>query len=112
MLPNNPSQVNPAQWNSVIRGLYGVHILQTWEWGKVKSQFGWQPNFLLWFQEDDLYTLSTNHFPSKLYKKQLVAAALTLQRNIRIGGFSNKMGVIYVPKGPLLDWILFCVTTC
>jgi peptidoglycan pentaglycine glycine transferase (the first glycine) len=104
MLPNNPSQVNPAQWNSVITGLYGVHILQTWEWGKVKSQFGWQTNFLLWFQEDDLYTLSTNHFPSKLSKKQLVAAALTLQRNIRIGGFSNKMGVIYVPKGPLLDW--------
>jgi lipid II:glycine glycyltransferase (peptidoglycan interpeptide bridge formation enzyme) len=33
-----------------------------------------------------------------------VAAALTLQRNIVIGGFSHRIGIIYVPKGPLLDW--------
>jgi len=104
MLPNYPPQLNPSQWNSAITGLCGAHILQTWEWGKVKSQFGWQPNFLLWFKEDDQYSISTNHFPDKFTDRHLVAAALTLQRNIRIGGFSNRMGVIYVPKGPLLDW--------
>jgi lipid II:glycine glycyltransferase (peptidoglycan interpeptide bridge formation enzyme) len=104
MFLNTPPQVNPAQWDSAITGLYGAHILQTWEWGKVKSQFGWQPHFLLWFQEDDQYTLSTNHFPDKLKERHLVAAALTLQRNIRVGGFSYRMGVVYVPKGPLLNW--------
>jgi peptidoglycan pentaglycine glycine transferase (the first glycine) len=104
MLPNNPPQINPVQWNSAIAGLRGAHLLQTWEWGNVKSKFGWQPIFMLWFQENDQYTLSTNHFPSKLKGKSLAAIALALQRNIRIGGFSNRMGVIYVPKGPLLDW--------
>jgi len=104
MLPKNPPQVNPVLWNSVISHLYGAHVLQTWEWGKVKSQFGWQPHYLVWFREDDQYKLSTNHLPDRLKQKELVAAALTLQRNIRIGGFSHRMGVIYVPKGPLLDW--------
>ena len=32
------------------------------------------------------------------------AAALVLQRNISLGGFAKRMGVIYVPKGPLLNW--------
>jgi peptidoglycan pentaglycine glycine transferase (the first glycine) len=104
MLPNIPSQVNPVQWNAAIAQLCGAHVLQTWEWGKVKAQFGWQPNYLLWFQENDQYTFFTNRFPDKLKEGHLVAAALTLQRNIRVGGFSHRMGVIYVPKGPLLDW--------
>lgn len=104
MLPKNPPQVNPVLWNTAIARLCGAHILQTWEWGKVKSQFGWQPNYLLWFRDNDQYILSTNHLPDLLKQKELVAAALTLQRNIRIGGFSHRMGVIYVPKGPLLDW--------
>jgi lipid II:glycine glycyltransferase (peptidoglycan interpeptide bridge formation enzyme) len=104
MLPKNPPQVNPVLWNTAISHLYGAHVLQTWEWGKVKSQFGWQPHYLVWFREDDQYKLSTNHLPDRLKQKGLVAAALTLQRNIRIGGFSHRMGIIYVPKGPLLDW--------
>ncbi len=104
MLPGNPAQISPVLWNSAIAGLPGTHILQTWEWGKVKSQFGWQPNFLTWHKENDEYALSINHMPEPHSRKQLVGAALTLRRNIRIGGFSNRMGVIYVPKGPMLDW--------
>ncbi|MFZ0534989.1 MAG: peptidoglycan bridge formation glycyltransferase FemA/FemB family protein [Anaerolineales bacterium] len=104
MLPKNPPQVNPVQWNSAIARLPGAHILQTWEWGKVKSQFGWQANFLNWFRENDQYKISINFHPDHLKQKYLVAAALTLQRTIRVGGFSHRMGVIYVPKGPLLDW--------
>jgi lipid II:glycine glycyltransferase (peptidoglycan interpeptide bridge formation enzyme) len=104
MLPKNPILVNPIQWNTAIASLPGTHILQTWEWGKVKSNFGWHPNYLLWFREGDELTTSTNHFPDHLKQKQLVGTALALQRNIRIGGFSPRMGVIYVPKGPLLDW--------
>jgi lipid II:glycine glycyltransferase (peptidoglycan interpeptide bridge formation enzyme) len=104
MLPDNSPQVNPVQWNTTITGLCGAHILQTWEWGKVKSKFGWQPNYLIWYQEKDQYKLLINHFSDKQKEKHPVAAALALQRNIRIGGFSNRMGVVYVPKGPLLDW--------
>jgi peptidoglycan pentaglycine glycine transferase (the first glycine) len=104
MLPKNPPQVNPVLWNTAISHLSGAHVLQTWEWGKVKSQFGWQPHYLVWFKEDNQYKLSTNHLPDRLKQKEPVAAALTLQRNIRIGGFSHRMGIIYVPKGPLLDW--------
>jgi len=104
MLPKNPTQLNPVLWNTAISHLYGAHVLQTWEWGKVKSHFGWQPNYLLWCKDNDKVELSMNRFPDRLKQKELVAAALTLQRNIPIGGFSHRMGVIYVPKGPLLDW--------
>ena len=104
MLPKNPTQLNPVLWNTVISNLPGSHILQTSEWAKVKSKFGWQPNYLLWFRDNDQYKLSTNQLPDHLKQKEPVASALTLQRNIKIGGFSHQMGVIYVPKGPLLDW--------
>jgi lipid II:glycine glycyltransferase (peptidoglycan interpeptide bridge formation enzyme) len=104
MLPRNPPQISPTQWNSAIVRLFGAHILQTWEWGKVKSKFGWEPHYLLWYGDPDQYKLIVNHIPERLKHHDLKAAALTLQRNIRIGGFAQKMGVIYVPKGPLLDW--------
>jgi lipid II:glycine glycyltransferase (peptidoglycan interpeptide bridge formation enzyme) len=104
MLPNTPPSINPLQWNAAITQLPGTHILQTWEWGKVKSQFGWQPTHLFWYKRDDRYSISINRFPDHHNQPQLMAAALILQRNIRMGGFSRKLGVIYVPKGPLLDW--------
>ena len=104
MLPKNPAQINPSQWNASIARLNGAHVLQTWEWGKVKSEFGWQPHYLLWYGEDGQYRLSMNKLPERQKYKELKAAALALQRNIRIGGFSQRMGVIYLPKGPLLDW--------
>jgi peptidoglycan pentaglycine glycine transferase (the first glycine) len=104
MPANNPTQINPVQWNTAIAQLNGAHVLQTWEWGKVKSQFGWQPNYLLWFREGDQISLSKNDFPIKDNPRGLVAAALTLERNIRIGGFAHRMGVMYTPKGPLVNW--------
>ena len=104
MLPTTPPTINPLQWNAAITPLPGSHILQTWEWGKLKSHFGWQPTHLLWYKQDDRFTLSINQIPDNKNQTQPVAAALLLQRNIRAGGFSYKMGVIYVPKGPLLDW--------
>jgi lipid II:glycine glycyltransferase (peptidoglycan interpeptide bridge formation enzyme) len=104
MLPRNPPQISSIQWNSAIARLFGAHILQTWEWGKVKSQFGWQTHYMVWYGDAGQYKLSVNHIPERMKHKEARAAALTLQRNIRIGGFARKMGVIYVPKGPLLDW--------
>ena len=104
MQPRNPPQINPEKWNSSIASLPGTHLLQTWEWGKVKSQFGWQPLYLLWYKNQDQFDLFLNKIPEDQRHKQLVAAALVLHRKIMIGGFSHRMGVLYSPKGPLLDW--------
>jgi peptidoglycan pentaglycine glycine transferase (the first glycine) len=104
MLPNNPSIINPLQWNSIVARLPGAHVLQSWEWGKVKSEFGWQPSYLLWVNDNNEYKLLVNHYPLHFEPENCVGAALTLQRNINIGGFARKMGVIYIPKGPLCLW--------
>jgi lipid II:glycine glycyltransferase (peptidoglycan interpeptide bridge formation enzyme) len=104
MLVKSPPQVNPVKWNAYIAALPGAHILQTREWGYVKSQFGWQPYHLFWHQEENQIELSINRHLDDHKKKYLAAAALVLHRKIMIGGFSHRMGVIYIPKGPLLDW--------
>ncbi len=104
MLPKNPPSVNPVQWNAIVAALPGAHILQTWEWGKVKSEFGWQPHYLVWLKDDGHVELSTSKHLEDLHNKRIVAAALTLHRKIAVGGFSHRMGIMYVPKGPLMDW--------
>jgi peptidoglycan pentaglycine glycine transferase (the first glycine) len=104
MLPRNPPPLTSQQWNAIVASLPGAHVLQTWEWGKVKAQFGWQPHYLLWLKGAGRVEFVTNRHLDHLKMKQVVAAALFLQRKIMIGGFSHRMGIIYVPKGPLLDW--------
>jgi peptidoglycan pentaglycine glycine transferase (the first glycine) len=104
MRPRTSPQLNPEKWNASIASLPGAHILQTWEWGKVKSQFGWQPQYLLWYKNQDQFELFVNKIPEEQIQKKLVAAALILHRKIMSGGFSHRMGVLYSPKGPLLDW--------
>ena len=76
-----------AGWDSLIRGLPGVHILQTREWSELKSGFGWEPHFASW-QDGEA----------------AAAAAMMLLRRIPMRGFSDRLAVAYVPKGPLLDW--------
>jgi lipid II:glycine glycyltransferase (peptidoglycan interpeptide bridge formation enzyme) len=75
-------------WDETIAGLPNAHLLQTWEWGQVKSRFGWQPFPYRWLDEAG----------------QTQAAALVLRRTITIGGLAARLKVLYVPKGPLLDW--------
>jgi len=104
MVPTNLPSLNPVKWNTHISALPGAHILQTWEWGKVKSQFGWQPHYIYWLQEQGKIEQVINRHLDEHKIKHLAAAALVLHRRITIGGFSHRMGVIYVPKGPLLDW--------
>lgn len=72
----------PAEWDELIAGLPGAHILQTAEWGQFKARYGWQPIACVW---------RAAGAPR--------AAALVLRRAIRGG-----LGVLYVPRGPLLDW--------
>ena len=79
---------NPTRWNDLISGLPGSHILQTWEWGQSKKDYGWQPFHLTWRDETS---------PVK-------AAALVLERSFRLGWFSSLLRVLYVPRGPMLYW--------
>jgi len=73
---------DPKTWDDSLLRLPHPHILQTWEWGEFKSRYGWSPRHLLW-----------------LAGNQPQAAALVLQRKARW-----LPGVMYVPKGPVLDW--------
>jgi peptidoglycan pentaglycine glycine transferase (the first glycine) len=69
-------------WNTTLRDLPYAHILQTWEWGEFKRETtGWQAHRLLYRQDGNP-----------------VAMASILQRSI--GPFR----VMYVPKGPALDY--------
>lgn len=80
--------IDQQTWNSTIATLSKPHLLQTWEWGEVKSQFGWRPYHRVWHAQE-----------------QVVAAALVLEREVRLGGFGPKLRMHYTPKGPLLlDW--------
>src|SRR5258708_37562998 len=74
---------SPKTWNDTIRSLPYAHILQTEEWGEFKRRStGWTPDKIL---------LRDVH-------NQVVGAALTLTRRI------GPLAVIYVPKGPTLDY--------
>jgi lipid II:glycine glycyltransferase (peptidoglycan interpeptide bridge formation enzyme) len=57
------------------------HLLQSWEWGEFKSRYGWRARRLCW---------QTGAGPG---------AAQVLARTALRG-----LKVLYVPKGPLLDW--------
>jgi lipid II:glycine glycyltransferase (peptidoglycan interpeptide bridge formation enzyme) len=76
--------VTAAEWDSYIAGLSGANILQTWTWSRIKADYGWEPLPQLWRDQN--------------------AAAMLLRRPVRLGGFSAKLSILYVPRGPLLDW--------
>ncbi len=71
-----------ADWNAALERLPAAHVLQTWEWGAFKQrETGWSPERLLFFEAD-----------------QPVAAASVLTRR------AGPVRVMYVPKGPALDY--------
>lgn len=80
--------MQPTDWNKLIASLPLAHVLQTDEWARVKSAYGWMAIPKTWSDPAG--------YPN--------AAALILQRTISLGGFTSRMRVLYVPKGPLLDW--------
>lgn len=73
----------PAEWNTILITLSNAHVLQSWEWGEFKSRHGWHSARYLWHEGDH---------PR--------AAALVLTR--RPGRWP--ISVMYVPKGPALDY--------
>jgi lipid II:glycine glycyltransferase (peptidoglycan interpeptide bridge formation enzyme) len=85
---SDPVGLDPQSWNALVASFPGAHVLQTWEWGQVKARFGWQVLPRAWRDEQG----------------RVVAAALVLQRRLSLGRLSTGLGVLYVPKGPLLAW--------
>lgn len=91
-----------SNWNELISKLPNPHFLQTYEWGQVKAEYGWEPLYAVWDADgtwkvvNDPNLLSTVHSP--------VAAALILKRQIIRNGFAARLSILYSPKGPLLDW--------
>jgi lipid II:glycine glycyltransferase (peptidoglycan interpeptide bridge formation enzyme) len=81
-VPYQPEAGEPA-WNDLIANLPGAHLLQTREWGEIKRGNGWQPAPWVWRETGG----------------QVAGAAMTLVRGVFKG-----LSVLYVPKGPLLDW--------
>jgi len=80
--------LNKSKWNTIIKDLPGVSILQTWEWGEVKSKYGWRSEQYIWRDQSG----------------KINAAALILIKEINVPIISKKLRTIYIPQGPLLDW--------
>lgn len=70
-------------WNALIAGLPDAHLLQTWEWGQIKAEGGWSVLPVVWRHGDVVR-----------------AAALVLRRALPGVG----LHVLYVPRGPMMDW--------
>jgi peptidoglycan pentaglycine glycine transferase (the first glycine) len=78
-MPLQPT-TDPARWNAALAALPGRHVLQSWEWGQFKSRWGWTPRYLLGPHDE--------------------AAALVLRRTLS----PFKFNILYVPKGPALNY--------
>jgi len=78
------------EWNEIICQLPNPHLLQTWEWSQVKAKYGWEPMPFLW--------------ESEYAGREPVAAAMILRRKVLDHGFAARLSILYIPKGPLMDW--------
>ncbi|MEA1978197.1 MAG: peptidoglycan bridge formation glycyltransferase FemA/FemB family protein [Chloroflexota bacterium] len=74
---------NQEPWNTALDKLDGGHLLQSWQWGELKSKYGWKPARILW--KDDSQTP--------------IAAAQMLFRTT-----TGNLTIAYCPRGPLLNW--------
>ena len=71
---------DPSLWNTTLAALPYRHVLQTWEWGQFKGRWGWTPRYFV--------------------NEEHTAAALVLRRTVS----PLKLSILYVPKGPALDY--------
>lgn len=74
-------------WNGLVASLPDPHLLQTWEWSRVKAAYGWEPQPWTWVEGG-----------------RVLAAAMLLRRRLPVRGMAPRLSVLYAPKGPLLDW--------
>jgi lipid II:glycine glycyltransferase (peptidoglycan interpeptide bridge formation enzyme) len=84
MMSATPSHTDDQlEWNEALRSLPDPHLLQTWEWGELKSKYGWKPSRIIWRDEPGT----------------AVAAAQILKRRSALG-----LNILYCPRGPVLNW--------
>lgn len=74
---------NQETWNTALGTLEGGHLLQSWQWGELKSKYGWMPARILW--NDDF--------------QAPIAAAQVLFRTT-----TGNLTIAYCPRGPILNW--------
>ena len=80
----------PSEWDQLVSSLSNPHFLQTWDWAQVKAKYGWEPMPFTW--------------DSGIGNRELiVAAAMVLRRTVSFRGMF-KLNILYIPKGPLMDW--------
>ena len=97
-----PFKETASEWNSLIAGLPNSHLLQTWEWSQVKAKYGWEPMMFVWSKKS--YKSDMSDLLDKLDLSDVIAAAMVLKRRIPIRGFGARLNILYIPKGPLMDW--------
>lgn len=90
--------MNSNSWNQIISNLPDPHFLQSYEWGQVKSKYGWSPYYAVW-TADGKFTVSQSADNWSLDTGNFVAASLILKRTA-----FRRFSIFYAPKGPLMDW--------
>src|SRR5215471_14330612 len=76
------------RWDQFIAQHPNGHLLQSWGWGELKVNTGWEPlRFALWDTEQQRMVATVNAL------RYVIA-----QEPPRSGHFA------YIPKGPVLDW--------
>lgn len=100
-----PSVENATKWNTLIGKLPSQHLLQTYQWGQVKAAYGWEPTFLVWTQKSfKSYMPNKSNLADLSSLSDVIAAAMVLKRRIPVRGMAARMNILYIPKGPLMDW--------
>jgi peptidoglycan pentaglycine glycine transferase (the first glycine) len=89
-----PFTGTPAEWDQLIADLPNAHLLQSWEWATLKTKYGWEQVPFIWEAEQ---TISAD-------TPIIQAAAIILKRILPIKGFSAHICILYIPKGPVMDW--------
>jgi peptidoglycan pentaglycine glycine transferase (the first glycine) len=85
-IPNPETRItDPERWNARLAELPAAHVLQSWEWGTLKSRYGWLPVRYLWSGADGDWPCA--------------AGSVLTRQPIRW-----LSPVMYVPKGPALDY--------
>ncbi|MBI3763712.1 MAG: peptidoglycan bridge formation glycyltransferase FemA/FemB family protein [Chloroflexi bacterium] len=74
-------------WQTRLAALPSPHLLQTWDWGDFKTRYGWTAQRFIWERDG-----------------QTVAAASVLRRAVPASSFLLPSSILYISKGPLLDW--------
>jgi len=82
------SDFSNIDWNDKLASFSGAHVLQTREWGQVKARVGWKPFHKVW--KDD--------------HGEIVGMAMILVRAVSLSKATPEIKIVYIPKGPILDW--------